>query len=367
MESDPDFSPTIVICPYITQGDDILYRDMQKAYNYFRSKGYNVSKAIDEEGSAIDVKYKLRPDIVFFTNPHNLTDKLFLITNYLDVLSIYVPYSHQVSRYENYQPQYNQQFHNLVWKIFTTNELDKKIFDEFSIRKGENVVVSGYPSTEYLINMNDKTHNVWKKQQKSKKKIIYAPHHTIAENGSLNYSTFLKYAHEMVHFSKKYKNEVQIAFKPHPLLQDKLADESVWGKQKTKDYYDFWSGQENTQLENGEYLDLFLQSDAIIHDSGSFLAEYLYVNKPSMYLFLDVEIELQYNPFGLKCLEVYDKAYSCKDIENFISHTVINESDKRHEQRTKFNMEYLINSRTPPSDFIVEDLRAELIPKSSSK
>jgi hypothetical protein len=360
MESDELFNPTIIICPYIVQGAGVLERDMQKAYNYFVEKGYNVEMALTNNGEVINIRESFSPDVIFFTNPHDLTYCALQAKSFMDVLSVYVPYSHQVSKYGNYQPQYNQLFHNLMWKIFTTNELDKHIFKEFSYRKGDNVVVSGYPGVERLFSTKTKKLDVWKKQDKVKKKIIYAPHHTIASNCSLGYSTFLKYAEEIQKLSMKYKNEVQFAFKPHPLLKDKLADANIWGEEKTRLYFNFWQSQCNTQLEDGEYIDLFLQSDAIIHDSGSFLAEYLYVNKPSMYLFSESKPELPYNPFGLKCLGVYDKAFTVEDIENFILSVVIHGKDRKIKQREAFIYEHLKNSNGVPSDIIINHLKTEL-------
>jgi len=79
----------------------------------------------------------------------------------------------------------------------------------------------------------------------------------------------------------------------------------------------------NTQLEEGEYDDLFLQSDAMIHDSGSFLAEYLYTQKPVLFLMKD-KSESNLNEFGLKALEACFKANSQIEIEEFIK-SVLNE------------------------------------------
>ncbi|MEZ9198496.1 CDP-glycerol glycerophosphotransferase family protein [Shewanella sp. 10N.286.54.B9] len=362
MESDSDFHPIIVICPYINAGEDTMNRDMNKAFTYFNDNGYNVKKAIDENGGVINLKHDLKPDIIFFTNPHDLTFKEFQAENYLDVLSIYIPYSHQVSKYDDYQPQYNQLFHNLMWKIFTTNSLDKQIFKKYSERKGANVIATGYPGIEYLLESNRVVNDVWKRQGKVKKKIIYAPHHTIDDNCSLGYSTFLKYSAAMLDFVEEFSESVQFAFKPHPLLRDKLANDNVWGKEATDKYFDFWQSQENTQLEDGEYLDLFLQSDAIIHDSGSFLAEYLYVNKPCLYLLSNGKVALPYNPFGVLCLKVYDICYEKSEIESFIL-TVINGSDTSALARSKFIKEHLLTFEDDlvPSDLILKHLRNELI------
>ena len=74
-----------------------------------------------------------------------------------------------------------------------------------------------------------------------------------------------------------------MVFKPHPMLKSKLFRTKL-GKAKTDDYFHFWETQSNTQFNDGEYIELFKQSDAMIHDSGAFLAEYIFTDKPSLTL-----------------------------------------------------------------------------------
>lgn len=88
----------------------------------------------------------------------------------------------------------------------------------------------------------------------------------------------------MVTFAQKYKDKVQIVFKPHPMLYRTLCEHSEWGKERTDAYYSMWNNMSNTQLEEGDYTELFMQSDAMIHDCGSFILEYLAVDKPCMFL-----------------------------------------------------------------------------------
>ena len=63
----------------------------------------------------------------------------------------------------------------------------------------------------------------------------------------------------MIEIALLYKDKVQIAFKPHPLLKEKLI--KLWGAQATDDYYRKWDNLPNGQLETGDYVDLFKTSD----------------------------------------------------------------------------------------------------------
>ena len=156
----------------------------------------------------------------------------------------------------------------------------------------------------------------------------------------------------MLEMAKRYSDKVQFVFKPHPLLKNKLCE--LWGSEKTETYYDQWANMENTTIVEGEYVDLFLSSDAMIHDSGSFLIEYLYVNKPVMRTLNDIPLESMYNQFALNCLDQYYKARCEQDIEQFIQN-VINGIDPLKAQRTKFIHEALMPNGSP-SQNIIDDI-----------
>lgn len=120
----------------------------------------------------------------------------------------------------------------------------------------------------------------------------------------------------MIELSEKYKESIQWAFKPHPLLKSKL--DIVWGRDKTEKYYSYWQNSVHTQLEEGEYVDLFMQSDGMIHDCDTFTIEYLYANKPVMYLYNGANHNENLNKFAKKALSVHYSGHNADDIERFI-------------------------------------------------
>src|SRR5690606_23008649 len=125
-------------------------------------------------------------DLFFFSYPHNLTISKYYDEIYQNYLCCYIPYSHGVSKYNNYYDQYNQKFHNYMWMIFVPNKYHKKIYLEFSNRRDKGVFDTGYPFCEIFFG---------KKKIKNKKiNVIIAPHHTIEVDDHLQYSNFLKYA-----------------------------------------------------------------------------------------------------------------------------------------------------------------------------
>lgn len=347
MEHNKRFNPIILVCPVVNYGKENMIEQMNNCYSFFYEKGYNVIKSFSDN-TYVDVK-NLDADILFYTNPYDgLIDQKYYITNYLDKLTVYVPYFINCSNIKGFSN--NLLLHNLVWRKYAETEYEIELAREQQVRHGENVVNVGYPGIESLI---DKTYiiqtNPWKLNKQ--KRIIWAPHHTI-EGGGNGHTCFLKYCHTMLDFAKKYQQDIQIVFKPHPILRRKL--DNIWGKEKTDAYYSLWDSLPNTSLNEGDYIDLFLTSDAMIHDSGSFIVEYLYVNKPVMRTVSDIPLSSFMNRFGLECLDVYYMANNEKDIELFIQN-VINNVDPLRQQRERF-VNNVLMPKGSPSQNIIDDI-----------
>ena len=98
---------------------------------------------------------------------------------------------------------------------------------------------------------------------------------------------------------------------------------------------------ENTQLFNDGYEDLFLTSDAMIHDCGSFTTEYLFTKKPVMYLCKDADMTEKFNEFGVKAFECHYQGHSVADIDRFLKEVVISGNDPMKLQRETFFNDYL--------------------------
>ena len=123
----------------------------------------------------------------------------------------------------------------------------------------------------------------------------------------------------MITIAKKYSDKIQIAFKPHPHLFRELCEHKEWGETKTRDYYNQWANMENTQLETGEFIDLFMTSDAMIHDSGSFCVEYHYSGNPVMYVADNFEKQVEaMADFGKLAMQQHYVGKTEEDIVDFI-------------------------------------------------
>lgn len=361
MEQDDRFDPIVFVCPYTVFDESIMLLELQRTYDSFKEMGYNVINTLDKESNQwLNIKEQYTPDLVFFTNPWTLTKPLYLITNFLDTLTCYVPYGFKNSYL--FQAHFNGEMQNFVWKFFLETEIHKKLSKQYARNKSYNTLVTGYPGMDKLLSKEYKSDDVWKVKDPNIKRIIWAPHHTIPGHGAtLDYSTFLEYADLMLELANKYNDKIQIAFKPHPVLRGKLSREDVWGKQKTDEYYLKWSELPNGQLQEGEYIDLFLTSDGMIHDSSSFVIEYLYTGKPVMFLFENESITEKFNEVGQLAFASLYHGKNPDDIENFISEILLKAEDPKYEERMEvFNSIVKPPNNKTASENIFNYIRNEL-------
>ena len=148
--------------------------------------------------------------------------------------------------------------------------------------------------------------------------IIYAPHHSI-ERSENSISTFLENAEIMKDLAIRYKESIHWVFKPHPMLRQKLYNHPLWGVDKTDKYFEFWDKNNFSKVCEGEYEELFLKSDAMIHDCSSFLVEYLFVDKPCLYLIKNSKsFTSNTNEFGQAMSTSYEFADTEDKIVGFV-------------------------------------------------
>lgn len=335
---DERFDVSIVLSPTVTFEKPDQIRDIEGLRRYFQSKKMDyVDWDFDKNRSALDLKEDINPDIIFY--PQQYLVMYYPEHSYrrfIKKLLCLCPYGLAA---EETSWTYNTEFHNLAWKLFYTNQSELAAARRLALNKGRNVVVTGYPNmTEYL---TEGCNDVWKIKDKNIKRLIWAPHYSIdPEEDELYLSNFLRMADQMVAFAKQYQGKIQIAFKPHPKLRTKLYRHPDWGVEKTDAYYQLWANMPNTQLETGEFIDLFKSSDAMVHDCDSFQIEYLYLNKPVMFVNNGHEQQnvTRLRDEAMKCLYI---GRSIDDVQNFIE-MVLRGEDEMKDKRTAFFNQYLL-------------------------
>jgi len=360
MQSSNIFKPIVVVVPILSFGNEIQEKELSESDELCKRNGYEYLFTWNQENNTwIDIKRTIQPDIVFFNNPYSYSKPEYQIKYFLDCVTCYVPYSIRQERI--FDIKFNKLLHNIVTRNYYESPLHFELAKKYARNKGENVVVTGFPAID-TIRFANPVNNAWKSQITRKKRIIWSPHWTIPDfqKTTLDWSSFLMYFEFMFELADEYKDKVQISFKPHPLLKHTLIKNEMWGKKRTVDYYNKWKELENGQLDESDYVSLFASSDALIHDCGSFMIEYLALNKPVLYLLNNTDIQNRFNDFGIEAFKCHYKAQNAAEIRNFIESIVLQSNDPLLSERKDFCENVLLFKESTASERIINDLKASL-------
>ena len=300
---------------------------------------------------------RVDPDILFYAQPYDgVVEELHTFTRFSKKLLCHVPYAFRARGHDFYDD--NIRYNNFAWKLYYPTEESRDLARLYTYNHGRNVVVSGYPGADDYL--TPATNDPWKIKSRKIKRIIWAPHFTIIKDiGFSQVSNFLNMAEFMRDLATEYSNRVSFAFKPHPRLFSDLCRHPDWGEERTKEYYAFWESFPTTQLETGEFVDLFKGSDAMIHDSGSFTVDYLYFGKPVLYDNPDIEAaKATANETGKAAYDVHYKVKSNDDIRKFIDEVIIAGNDTMKEQREEYYNKYL---RPPGGKTVAQNIYDDLV------
>lgn len=331
--------------------------DLQAMRAYFTQHNVPyVDFELEKGKKPVDVFSVVNPDILFYAQPYeNAVDECFQFSHFEEKLLCHIPYGAYSGNASSYN--YNMYFNNVAWKLFYPKEESKEFAKKVAYTHGRNVVVVGYPSSDdYVL---PAITNPWKIKDKNIKRIIWAPHFTISNGlGFSQRSNFLNLAAFMRQLATDYSDKVTFAFKPHPRLYTELKKHPDWGEERTNEYYDFWRNSPTTQLETGDFVDLFKGSDAMIHDCGSFTVDYLFFNKPVLYDNPDIEgAKVTGDETGKAAYDVHYTVTRNDDIKRFIEDVVIAGNDPLKPKREEYYKQYLLppNGKTVAQN-IYDDL-----------
>ena len=340
MLNDKRFNPLILVAPRINQDEEDIKRDSLKMISHFKMKNYSLIEGYNVQTKKwLDLSQFIIPDIVFYTQPFNkvAVHRNYSLWNFRNSLFCYVPYFFPIIAHKW---AYDSLLQNSAWKLFYPTITHITTAKYYAKNKGLNVFITGYPIADEILDSTRFLSDPWTNKQKQVKRIIWAPHHSIKSDNSLRLSSFLVNYEIMLDLAKKYINKIHIAFKPHPILLTNLYKHPDWGRERADNYYQIWQQLYNGQLETGEYVDLMLTSDAMIHDSISFTVEYLYTKKPVFYITNGNHTE-NLCEFGKLAFNQHYKGYAKFEIENFINNVVLSNNDFMQDSRSVFFSNHL--------------------------
>lgn len=358
LRKDKRFCLYVFLAPATSFSYDSKCKDLQEMRSYFKEHNTPfIDYELEIGKEPVDIRNEVDPDILFYTQPYEtVVDDCYQFMHFEEKLLCHIPYA--ISARDNNHYNNNMRFNNIAWKLYYQTIESYELARRFSYNHGQNVVVVGYPSADDYV-LPAKT-DPWKNKDRTIKRIIWAPHFTITKGlGFSQVSNFLNLAEYMRLLATEYADKVTIAFKPHPRLYSELVKHPDWGEHRTKEYYDFWTNSPTTQLETGDFTDLFKGSDAMIHDSGSFTVDYLYFGKPVLYDNPDIEgAKVTANETGKAAYDVHYKVTCNDDIRRFIDDVVIAGNDPMKEQREEYYNKYL---RPPGGKSVAQNIYDDLI------
>ena len=342
--------------PYFIINPDVLRSKENFDYNYKRSKyelikKYGQARVLDgyDYKSNKFIDYTNEFDIATTNNPYdNMAHKLYKISYWAkkQIPIFYISYFYMGRCFVGINNLQSDAF-SYFWKVFVENEYVLELAKKYEIIEGRNIIVSGSPKMDELANIIP--------QNKSRKIIIVAPHHSIDEDEK-SVGGFLQYSDILLQLPQKYPN-IDFVFRPHPLLFENLRTK-YWGKEKSDKYLaELLSNDNVTYSTEGKYLELFAESNALIHDCGSFCAEYLYTGKPCAYLYKQgLNPDAIWTDFGKKCIDSHYLIKEPNEIEKFIDDVVINENDYLKDTRNEFAENVITVNYPTCTDYIMNKL-----------
>jgi len=317
------FEPIIVAFPNFEDGIINKNNTCKDNYDFFSNRKMNVIFGYDINNEHFLKLDSIDADIIFYDQPFpGLPNNLLWYEASKKSLVCYIPYGYKIAK--SYEAHFNSELHNNCWIIFAESIWHKDQFKKFGRKKGENVIVSGYPKLDAYNNLNKKY------KENKNKTIIWAPHWSIKDK-FIGYATFDKYYNFFIRQAISNK-DIFWVFKPHQRLRHYLEEIRFMTKKDVDEYYESWSSLPNCRFFNdSDYFDLFKESDALITDCGSFLAEYLPTRNPILLLVSNNSVG--YNEVGNILVSTYYKAFNENDIKDFVNNVVVNGEDLLKKKR----------------------------------
>lgn len=346
MEKSDYFIPYIHACKNVSPKNYSGYQPpelVNKTYEFFKNKNMRVLYGYDVENEKFIPTENMnpRPDIIFYQHPWYVHTAQGPVVNSKFALTFYVPYFLATSL----SPiEYYLRFHKYVQTHYVLNNQIKDYFSQNMENKGSNLKAVGHPQLDYFYLNKDKKYE-------NKNYVIYAPHWSIDNEAILNWGTFLWSGKFMLDFAMK-NPQINWVFKPHPGLIQLLRLRHM-SEQDIQQYWKKWA-EVGIVCESGDYLDLFMESSAMITDCGSFETEYFMTKKPLIYL--KSSNGTPFNPAVQKITENYYKAENVQELERALNTVILEKNDYMKEQRIN-SLEELGYKDNFAAQNIIDDLK----------
>lgn len=354
MAADPLFAPRVVVVPGIRAVVDDLEATCEALQSALPTAEVLSSKGDDPVLPWRDVS--VDSDIVVYNSPY-AASHFFYNPRFAygrDFLPIHVNYGYYRSVYDRHVM--GMDTYAYFWKALFENEDVLAEYRHCSIIGGTNGLLTGYCKMDALAGLR-------RRGPVDRPCVLIAPHHSVegGMNRVLGLSNFVRFAPLFLTLPDRYPG-LDFIFRPHPALFTVLARETLWGCERTAAWQAAFSAHANTRWsDDGDALQDFVDSDAIIQDCGSFLVEYFYTGRPCCYLLKSPkDIRRKFTSFGQDCLAHCHLAYDEAAILRFIDEVVVAGHDPLAGAREQFRRERVMINYPHASAVALDFIKREL-------
>ena len=284
---------------------------------------YNLFDVRDDQFPTTSLE-QLKADIIFYQQPWgemgDYPSKLIGRS-----LACYIPYSFILVDWDDaHFDRHN--FSPYLWKYFSQTDLHREDQLHFDPLNFEQIEVTGYPKLDVYVNYNSEEY------PRTQKTVIYAPHHSIG-NSNLKLSTFDLYYKDILALAKSTP-EIAWVFKPHPTLCKSVIEKKLMSESEYQAHIEAWQQLPNAKVnDSGNYFEIFKNSDALITDCASFLAEYLPTGNPIIRLTRPDSVPL--NKIGEAINKTLYQAESFTSLKKHFEQLIITNEDSLKTQRAQ--------------------------------
>jgi hypothetical protein len=341
MKADPAFEVSVIAIPKIppaASAPDLV--EYGRLMDFLAEKGIAFFMGYDIGGRTWinPLKFGL-PDVVFLPQPYTQTQSFLYHASHLKHFCKVAIYNYgstvdDMQLYLYYLPTYSDCHY-----IFMESQAVREMFAQFAPALAERLIVTGHPKLDVYQEPMPTDLRLWKVPA-AKKRIIWAPHFTVTDDRTPHtFSNFFEYYDFFLQFVRNHP-EIEVVLRPHPELFEHMVATGLKTREEADAYRTRFNALPNGQVyEGGDIFTMFRQSDALILDCISFLAEYLPTGRPIC--FLDGMRRQRLNPIGERLLQTYYIAWNPEEIEDFIRTVVVGGDDYRRGEREQVAREYL--------------------------
>lgn len=298
----------------------------RQTMQFFKDRGIPVVNACSVKLHKAIPLDTFSPDVVFYGQPWDIEPEHDPVAVSRYALTCYVPYY-----VPNFSPQnfdYALPFHRTIFRYFLMNENCVGTYREAmgTLTAAGEMVAVGHPM---LDNFSEKDSSC----NYNDGVVIYAPHWSFPHKdnpNAANISTFLWSGMLMLEYARSHP-EVKWAFKPHPVLRGALLKSGVMREDEVNAYYSAWDAI-GESCYDGDYVNLFKRSRALVTDCASFLTEYACTGDPVIRMVSPVAIT---KPGQMsECLySSYYQVRTPEELEPMLDKILIRREDPNRETR----------------------------------